>query len=55
MIIEETEAKYAIEVYEPSCGGLGLAQGADLLLIDKKQAVQLIAELRRWVDGGEIE
>lgn len=32
-----------------------LSQASDIVLIDKKQAVQLIAELQRWVDGEEIE
>lgn len=32
-----------------------LNQEWEFLFIDKKQAVQLIAELQRWVDGGEIE
>lgn len=55
MIIEETEAKYAMEVYVPSCGGLGLAQGADLLLIDKQQAAQLVEVIQKWLAGEEVE
>lgn len=34
--------------------GMVLSQDFDCVFIDKKQAVQLITELQRWVDGGEI-
>lgn len=35
--------------------GMALGQEFDCVFIDKKQAAQLIIELQRWVDGGEIE
>jgi hypothetical protein len=35
--------------------GMVLSQDFDCVFIDKKQDVQLIAELQNWVDGGEIE
>lgn len=35
--------------------GMALSQDFDCVFIDKKQAAQLIAELQRWVNDGEIE
>lgn len=32
-----------------------LCQSLDTIIIDKKQAAQLIEVLQRWVDGGGIE
>jgi len=32
-----------------------ITQGHDTIIVDKRQATQLIEVLQRWVDGGEIE
>lgn len=32
-----------------------ITQGHDTIIIDKKQAMQLIEALQRWVNGEEIE
>lgn len=55
MIIEETEERYELEVYEPICGGIAVYQGGDFLLIDKHQAAQLVVVLQKWINGEEIE
>ncbi|HGB3193962.1 TPA: hypothetical protein ACIVAT_000613 [Salmonella enterica subsp. enterica serovar Waycross] len=64
MIIEETENAYAIELDfceliddTPALeviqyGGNGESSSIG---IDKQQAIQLIAALQEWVDGGEVE
>lgn len=55
MIINETDRRCEFEVYQSSCGDVGFSQGRDLIVIDKKQSVQLIEVLQRWVNGEEIE
>lgn len=52
MIIEETENTYAWEV---SSDGDYLYLGNDGLCVCREQAAQLIAVLREWIDGEEIE
>lgn len=32
-----------------------ITQGHDTIIIDKKQAAQLIEVLQKWVDGEEVE
>ena len=32
-----------------------LTQGHDTIIIDKKQAAQLVAVLQKWIDGEEVE
>lgn len=55
MIIESGEYPDVDVLVKKGDNGALVCQGTHIVAIDPKQAMQLIAVLQKWVDGGEVE
>lgn len=55
MIIESEEYPDVDVLVNGGDNSALVCQDTHIVAIDKQQAAKLIAALRRWVDGGEVE
>lgn len=54
-MIIEGEIFEGISTTELNHRSMNINQSGDAIVIDKRQAAQLIEVLKRWVDGEEVE